>query len=116
MLEIDHLVPHARGGSDEETNLWLACRLCNLFKGTQTEAADPVTGRTVALFNPRTQCWSDHFAWSSDGTRLMGLTPCGRATVVALQLNHLLAASVRREWVQAGWQPPQGDPVMGGRT
>jgi len=32
MLEIDHMIPKARGGTDEEANLWLACRMCNSFK------------------------------------------------------------------------------------
>jgi 5-methylcytosine-specific restriction endonuclease McrA len=31
-LEIEHIVPRAKGGTDDETNLWLACRACNLFK------------------------------------------------------------------------------------
>jgi len=53
-LEIEHLVPRARGGSDEESNLWLSCSLCNRYKGTQTQAADPLTGDVVPLFNPRT--------------------------------------------------------------
>jgi len=35
-LEIDHIIPRARGGSDAEDNLWLSCRACNLFKGQQT--------------------------------------------------------------------------------
>jgi len=34
MLEIEHIIPKATGGTDEEKNLWLACRLCNNFKGT----------------------------------------------------------------------------------
>jgi 5-methylcytosine-specific restriction endonuclease McrA len=29
VLEIDHLVPTGAGGSDDEDNLWLACRACN---------------------------------------------------------------------------------------
>ena len=34
LLEIDHIIPKARGGSDDEDNLWLACRLCNNAKRT----------------------------------------------------------------------------------
>ncbi len=108
-LELDHIYPEARGGTDDEKNLWLACRLCNGFKGVQTRGRDPLTGRRVRLFNPRRQLWSRHFAWSDDGTRIHGLTACGRATVVALQLNNLLAVTVRREWVKAGWHPPAED-------
>ena len=105
-LEIEHIVPSARGGSDEEDNLWLACRLCNNYKSDQTEGLDPETGKRVRLFNPRRMKWAKHFGWSEDGTRILGKTPCGRATVVALQLNNVIAVMVRREWVAAGWHPP----------
>jgi len=66
-----------------------------------------VSGTTVALFNPRTQVWADHFRWSADGTYIIGLTPVGRATVEALQLNNEVAIEVRRNWVLAGWHPPE---------
>ncbi len=107
MLEIDHLIPKARGGTDAEANLWLACRMCNSFKRTQTTVRDPLYGRRVRLFNPRRQRWARHFQWSEDGTRILGRTACGRATVLALQLNHVMAVMVRREWVAAGWHPPE---------
>ncbi len=106
-LEIEHIIPTAAGGSDEEENLWLGCRLCNNYKGVQTEAIDPETGQRVRLFDPRRERWADHFAWSDDGTRVLGRTPCGRATVIALQLNNLIAVMVRTEWVAAGWHPPR---------
>jgi hypothetical protein len=67
------------------------------------------TGREAALFNPRQQHWPEHFSWTQDGTRITGETPCGRATVIALQLNNVVAVTVRRYWVQAGWHSPQ-DP------
>jgi hypothetical protein len=106
-LEIEHIIPRARGGSDDESNLWLSCSLCNRYKGSQVNGVDPVNGATVGLFNPRTQVWSEHFCWSPDGTQAIGLTPVGRATVAALQLNNEVAVEVRRNWVLAGWHPPQ---------
>jgi HNH endonuclease len=106
ILEIEHIIPKATGGSDDEDNLWLSCRLCNAYKGIQTEAPDPISDRTVQLFNPRTQRWLRHFAWSADDVYIMGLTPCGRATVLALQLNNVYAVSVRKAWVSVGWHPP----------
>ena len=106
-LEIEHIIPTAAGGSDRETNLWFACRLCNNFKSDQTHALDPGTRRRVKLFNPRRQRWSVHFLWSEDGVRILGKTPCGRATILALQLNNVIAVMVRREWVAAGWHPPR---------
>lgn len=35
-LEIEHIVPKSRGGSDRVSNLTLACHACNQKKGTQT--------------------------------------------------------------------------------
>ena len=106
VLEIDHIIPQAKGGTDDPNNLWLACRLCNGYKGVQTTALDPKTAKNTRLFNPRHQKWSQHFQWSSNGTQIEGKTAIGRATVNALQLNNFIAVTVREQWVQAGWHPP----------
>src|SRR3954447_3040867 len=66
-LEIDHIIPIAKGGSNDETNLWLACPFCNRHKSDKIEAVDPETGELNPLFNPRTQTWKEHFRWSGDG-------------------------------------------------
>lgn len=105
-MEVEHIIPRTKGGTSDESNLWLACRLCNNFKGAQTEGIDPATGDSVSLFHPRTDPWWEHFRWSSDGLRIEGITPVGRATEIALQLNNPIALMVRREWIQAGWHPP----------
>jgi hypothetical protein len=105
-LEVEHIIPSARGGSDDEVNLWLSCRMCNGYKGAQADGLDPETGLRVLLFDPRRQRWADHFVWNEEGTQIIGRTACGRATVVALQLNNVIAVMVRREWVSAGWHPP----------
>jgi hypothetical protein len=61
----------------------------------------------VPLFNPRTQNWFEHFRWSEDGLRIIGLTPSGRATVGALHLSDdPNALTVRSYWVRVGWHPP----------
>jgi hypothetical protein len=105
-LQIDHVLPLAKGGSDTDDNLCLACELCNQYKWTKTEAVDPQTGESFPLFHPRKQNWNQHFAWGADGVEILGLTSCGRATVTALRLNNPLAKAVRRNWVRAGWHPP----------
>jgi hypothetical protein len=105
-LEIEHIYPLSKGGTNEEDNLWLACRSCNLFKSNQTHSIDPLTGRRVPIFNPRRQRWRRHFTWSIDGILIIGRTACGRATVAALHLNNLVAVTVRRNWVSVGWHPP----------
>ncbi len=106
VLEIGHIIAKAKGGTDVEWNLWLACRLCNNAKRTQTHARDPLTGKRVKLFNPRTQRWSRHFKWSEDGIVIIGRTTIGRTTVVALSLNNEIALVVRRNWARAGGHPP----------
>ncbi len=105
-LTVEHIIPISRGGSSDEDNLWLSCRRCNEYKGTQVEAIDPETGLTVPLFNPRQQSWNEHFTWSGDGTVIIGLTPCGRTTVAALKLNNADIVAARQLWVAVGWHPP----------
>lgn len=105
-LHIEHIIPEAAGGSSEIENLWLACPLCNNYKGAQTHAPDPASGERVPLFNPRTHAWHEHFRWSDDNVEIIGLTPTGRATVAALKLNRPPLLRARRRWVKVGWHPP----------
>ena len=105
-LQIDHIQPVAKGGDDTEDNLCLACELFNQYKWTKTENLDPKSGEIFSLFNPRQQQWQKHFTWSPEGTEIIGLTACGRATIGALRLNNSLAVTVRKNWVKAGWHPP----------
>ena len=111
LLEIDHVIPVARGGSDEEDNLVLACPLCNGHKAGKVEALDLDTDTPVPLFNPRQQAWHEHFEWSDDGTVIRGTTAIGRATVIALGMNHPDMLAARALWVSAGWHPPADDMV-----
>ncbi|BAZ00963.1 HNH endonuclease [Tolypothrix tenuis PCC 7101] len=102
----DHIHPRSRGGETTFENLCLACRSCNEFKADLTEAIDPVTGKITPLFNPRIQIWSDHFHWSSDATKVEGLTNIGRATVICLRMNNPVIVAARRRWTTSGWHPP----------
>jgi hypothetical protein len=106
-LTIEHIIPEARRGKTIEENLWLACHACNECKGVRVQARDPETGKRVRLWNPRRQQWRDHFRWSEDGTEIVGLTPAGRATVAALELNRREVVAARWLWVQVGWWPPR---------
>jgi hypothetical protein len=60
-----------------------------------------------SLFNPRCQVGSEHFAWTPEGDRIIGLTPTGRTTVTTLNLNRLSLVKARQLWVSVGWHPPQ---------
>jgi hypothetical protein len=105
-LTVEHITPKAKGGNDDDENLWLSCRLCNEKKGIVIEASDPQTGERVSLFNPRTQTWADHFTWSEDGIHIAPKTAVGRITVAVLSLNDELRVRSRALWVQAGYHPP----------
>ena len=106
-MEIDHTVPESLGGLTEEGNLWLACSLCNDHKSDRIAAFDPESGEIMRLFNPRHDVWHQHFAWTDNGERIVGLTHTGRATAAALNLNRPSLVRSRRLWVSAGWHPPE---------
>ncbi len=105
--QIDHIIPRVQGGKNEPDNLCLACAACNSLKLDRVDAVDPESGARVRLFNPRTQNWHEHFAWSDYGRLVRGLTACGRATVSALELNRPLAVTARTDWAVAGRHPSE---------
>lgn len=97
-FHVDHVLPRAHGGPTELANLALACVTCSLRKSARTSAVDPKTGNTVALFNPRTDDWSDHFAFTVTW-KVRGRTETGRATIEALGMNRSAIVMIRRELV-----------------
>lgn len=103
---VDHIVPEMLGGSDDPSNLCLACWDCNLAKGAQIAATDPNARTLVTLYHPRRERWQDHFTWRDAGVLIGGRTATGRATVVALELNRAVLVEARRRWVEVGWHPP----------
>jgi hypothetical protein len=106
-LEIEHIVPIAKGGTDDEENLWLSCRDCNSYKSSKVTGFDEETKQEIKLFSPRKQSWNEHFIFDESKTIIIGKTPCGRATVNALRINEEQAVKARTIWVKAGWYPPQ---------
>jgi HNH endonuclease len=93
-FHVEHVVPRAKGGGSGLDNLALACPGCNLHKSDRVEAPDPQTGNSYPLFNPRSHRWSEHFRWQQ--YQVMPLTPTGRATAAALNLNHPRRVRIRR--------------------
>lgn len=106
-FSVEHISPISRGGETSMNNLALACPGCNGHKYTKIEAPDPADGAIFPLYNPRTQSWRDHFNWSEDFTRIIGLTPTGRATVRALQMNRPGIMNMRRVLFVSGLHPPK---------
>ena len=109
-LEVDHIIPEAASGKTELANVCLCCRTCNSYKGQRIYARDPLTGRQARLFHPRRQQWRRHFAWSTDGVHLIGLTASGRATIEALQMNNHLIAHLRQLWSALRLHPREQAP------
>ncbi len=105
-LHVEHVTPETSGGPTILDNLAFACARCNLHKGVRTHYQDPVSGRSVSLFNPRTQKWSRHFMWKAEGLRVEGRTQSGRATVNALNMNYPTIVMARSLWVSLGVHPP----------
>src|SRR5262245_12233015 len=96
-FEVDHILPRSQGGQTDFANLALACPHCNARKWAHMYGEDPESGQIVALFNPRTQRWGDHFQWSTQYLfEIVGTSAQGRATVVRLQMNHPDLVSIRR--------------------
>ena len=105
-FSVEHIVPRSRGGTDAPDNLALACQGCNNFKYVKVAALDPETGDAVALFHPRQNRWSDHFAWSEDFLDAVGITAMGRASIAALQINREEVRRFRRVLIPEGEHPP----------
>src|SRR5215470_6084754 len=96
-FELDHIMPRSRGGQTDMANMALACPHCNARKWAHVDGEDPVSGQRVALFNPRTQRWEEHFQWSVQRPcEIVGLSAHGRATITRLQMNHPDLVSIRR--------------------
>ncbi len=55
----------------------------------------------------------EHFIWSADRLHLIGLSPIGRATIEALELNRVRAIRIRAADLAVGRHPPIDDPVQG---
>jgi hypothetical protein len=105
-FDVDHIIPISRDGSSVADNLAYACSGCNRHKYDRLTACDPLDGSEVALFHPRQMSWQDHFGWNEDYTLLIGLTPIGRATIDALQLNRDGVVNLRRLLRIVGKHPP----------
>ncbi|VAW31369.1 hypothetical protein MNBD_CHLOROFLEXI01-1522 [hydrothermal vent metagenome] len=102
----EHIIPVVKGGETHLNNLCYACGGCNGHKYTKTESIDPVSKLVVSLYNPRTQNWHEHFGWGDDYLHVIGLTPTGRATVLALKMNRQGVINIRTLLLMVGKQPP----------
>src|SRR5436190_3251716 len=98
--ELDHIRARKHRGPTSLDNLCWACAYCNSAKGPNLSGYDPVTGQLVALFNPRTQIWTEHFEWR--GVVLAGKTVLGRATIEVLEIDSPERIDHRRLLARSG--------------
>jgi hypothetical protein len=91
VFHVEHITARQHHGTDDPSNLALACHHCNSHKGPNLTGVDPETARIVLLFHPRRDLWNEHFR--RIGALILGFSPTGRATVDVLAMNE-------PEWVE----------------
>jgi hypothetical protein len=99
-FQIDHVRAQKHHGPTSADNLAWACFPCNNHKATNLAGIDPETGAMTRLFNPREDEWEEHFGW--EGSRLVGNTAIGRATIDVLAINHPNRVALRQELLAEG--------------
>jgi HNH endonuclease len=84
-FHLEHITARCHGGTEDLSNLALACGGCNLRKGVNLAGIDPQTGDVAVLFHPRKDAWDDHFEIRSirqqGALEICGKTQQGRALV-----------------------------------
>jgi hypothetical protein len=106
-FEVEHIVPRSDGGSDDLSNLALACHSCNRIKGAARVGRDDATAMIAPLFNPRADRWDEHFRIDFDRAEIVGLTPSGRATAARLDMNSPRQIMARAVWIELRLYPPR---------
>jgi hypothetical protein len=96
-FHVEHVRAKQHDGSDEPSNLALACGHCNRHKGPNLSGVDPETNQVALLFNPRDDDWEEHFG--VQGIVIIGLTPTGRATVHVLKMNSRRQRKIRADLI-----------------
>lgn len=97
--QLEHVIAKQHGGTDDPSNLALACPQCNRHKGPNLAGLDPFDGVLTRLFNPREDHWDEHFA--ARGPLILGQTAIGRTTVRVLNMNDRDRVELRAALV--GW-------------
>jgi len=93
-FHIEHIVARQHGGTDDETNLALACHRCNRHKGPNLSGIDTISDHATLLFHPRRENWEVHFR--IEQSEVVGLTATGRTTIALLQMNAPVRVELRR--------------------
>ncbi len=106
-FSVEHIHPRVKGGSNALNNLAFACQGCNGAKMVKTTGYDAFTKTVVLLYHPRQQRWGEHFAWSDDFLRIIGLTSVGRASIHEMKMNREPLMNLRMALCAIGQHPPE---------
>lgn len=104
-FEVEHIIPLSRQGTDDEANLALACRCCNLRKGTRISAITLDSNTEVRFFHPRQDQWSEHFQVNTESGMVIGITSIGKVTEENLEMNSSFQVAARQLWIRLGLFP-----------
>jgi hypothetical protein len=98
---IDHIISEKQGGSTTFGNLALACRLCNLSKGSSIAAWHEYKDALIRLYNPRKVSWHQHFKFRPSGI-IVARTEIGLGTIKVLNANDLNRVHARGVLIESG--------------
>lgn len=104
-FEVEHIVPLSRQGSDDDANLALACRSCNLRKGNRISGLSSRSNVEARFFHPRKDHWDEHFQTNSESGEVVGVTPIGEVTVEYLEMNSSAQVAARQLWIRLNLFP-----------
>ena len=98
---IDHIISEKQGGETAFSNLALACRLCNLSKGSSIAAWHEFREALIRLYNPRKDSWYNHFEFRPSGL-IVPRTEIGHGTIKVLNLNDVNRVQARGVFIDTG--------------
>jgi HNH endonuclease len=104
-FEVEHIVPLSRQGLNDEANLALACRSCNLHKGNRISVLSSDPSGEVRFFHPREDQWDEHFQVKVESGEIVGMTLVGKVTVEYLEMNSSAQVAARQLWIRLGLFP-----------
>jgi HNH endonuclease len=104
-FEVEHIIPLSRQGTDDEANLALACRSCNLRKGNRISGIASASETEVRFFHPRQDRWNEHFQAEAESGLVTGRTSIGTVTVENLEMNSSAQVAARQLWIRLGLFP-----------
>ncbi len=86
--------------TNNEANLALACRSCNLRKGIRISGISPDGCTETGFFHPRQNQWSEHFQVDIDSGMIVGISSIGQVTVENLEMNSPTQVAARQLWIR----------------